>query len=111
MEILYRSERLKTVCSKKDLMIRRLGERNARRLMQRLTELADADCLEDMRYYPAAQCHELKADRQGQLAVDLVHPQRLVFAPDHDPAPRKSDGGLDWGKVKRICILEIVDYH
>lgn len=47
----------------------------------------------------------------GQLAVDLKHPQRLIFQPDDDPVPRKADGGLDWSLVTRVMILEIVDYH
>jgi proteic killer suppression protein len=64
-----------------------------------------------MRSIPAARCHELKQDRKGQLAVDLVHPQRLVFLPDHDPVPAKDDGGLDWTKVTQILVIEITDYH
>jgi len=44
-------------------------------------------------------------------AVDLVHPRRLVVEPAHDPVPTKADGGLDWPEVKRIVIVEIVDYH
>ena len=50
-------------------------------------------------------------DRQGQLAVDLVHPKRLVFEPDHDPLPTNAAGGLDWSQVTAIVIVEIVDYH
>jgi hypothetical protein len=47
----------------------------------------------------------------GQLAVDLIHPKRLVFVPDHAPVPTKDDGGLDWTGVTRIVVVEITDYH
>jgi proteic killer suppression protein len=57
------------------------------------------------------RCHELAGNRQGQLAVDVKHPQRIVFEPADDPVPRALDGGLDWKRVKRIKIVEVVDYH
>lgn len=88
------------------------GPQIAKKLQQRLAELNAADTLDDVSRVPPARCHELGQNRDGQLAVDLVHPKRLVFQPDHDPLPQKSDGGLDWAKVTQILILEIsVDYH
>ena len=77
----------------------------------RLDQLQAADTLDDLAKLPGARCHELTADRKGQLAVDLVHPKRLIFMPDHDPTPEKPDGGLDWQKVTRAIVIEIVDYH
>lgn len=65
----------------------------------------------DVRRLPAARCHELSGGLDGQLAVDLVHPKRLVFRPDHDPVPTKPDGGLDWTRVTRVLVTEVVDYH
>ena len=46
-----------------------------------------------------------------QFAVDLVHPYRLVFEPNHKPVPRKEDGGIDTERVTAITILDVVDYH
>jgi proteic killer suppression protein len=89
----------------------KLGTRCAQRLQLRLAELQTAEVLEDMRQLPGARCHELTQDRKGQLAVDLVHPRRLVFEPANDPVPTKEDGGLDWSKVTRIMVIEITDYH
>jgi plasmid maintenance system killer protein len=111
VEILYRSNQLQKICSSEAKMRRKFGDRQAERLMQRLAELKGADCLEDMRYFPAVRCHELHQDREGQLAVDLIHPKRLIFKPDHDPIPLKDDGGLDWTLVTSILIIEVVDYH
>ena len=111
MEILYQSRQLQKICISEKEMVRKLGQRMADVLKRRLTELEGALSLEDMRFLPAARCHELAQTRKGQLAVDLVHPKRLVFKPDHDPLPRKEDGGLDWTQVTRILVMEIVDYH
>jgi len=88
-----------------------LGKPNANKLQQRLAELAAVDNLGDLRFLPGLRCHELVGDRRGQLVVDLVHPYRLVFIPEHNPIPQKPDGGLDWEKVKRIQIVEVTDYH
>ncbi|MCL2266890.1 MAG: hypothetical protein FWC17_03890 [Treponema sp.] len=49
--------------------------------------------------------------QKGMLSVDLDHPYRLLFVPDHDPVPLKSDGGLDWKQVTAITITEIEDTH
>ena len=55
--------------------------------------------------------HQLKGNRDEQFAVDLVHPYRLVFEPNHDPLPRKEDGGINLEQVTAIKIMEVVDYH
>lgn len=111
MEIYYTSKRMQAMCTAERQMVKTLGRPMANRLMQRLTELEAAETLEDMRRLPGARCHELKGERAGQLAVDLVHPRRLVFRPQHDPIPVKPDGGMDWTRVSTIIVLEIVDYH
>ncbi len=80
-------------------------------IQQRLVELDSAETLETMRALPGPRCHELAQDRKGQLAVDLVHPQRLILVPDHNPLPLKEDGGLDWSNVTKIEIVEIDNYH
>ena len=105
------SRKMAKICNSERDMKAKLGEADARKLQQRLAELQSAETLEDMRCLPAARGHELTGDRKGQLAVDLVHPRRLVFEPDQTPPPTKEDGGLDWKQVTRIVIVEIVDYH
>ena len=85
--------------------------KHAHRLKQRLVELDAAVTLQDICRTPPAGCHELKGKRKGQLSVDLKHPYRLIFKPDHSPLPRKKDGGLDWDKVTKVMVIEVVDYH
>ena len=53
----------------------------------------------------------ISGNRDGQFAVDLFHPHRLVFEPNHRPLPRKDDGGIDTEQVTAITILDVIDYH
>jgi plasmid maintenance system killer protein len=55
--------------------------------------------------------HRLSGDREGQYAVYLTHPYRLIFEPYHDPIPLRDDGGVDTDRVTSILIIEVVDYH
>ena len=87
-----------------------LGPNGARILERRLTQLQDAATLGQLRNQPG-HWHELTGERWSQLAASLDGGNRLVFEPDHDPVPRKSDGGLDWHQVTAVTITEIVNYH
>ena len=57
------------------------------------------------------RCHMLRGGRMGQYAVDLVHPYRLIFEPNHDPVPRLQDGGINLEEVTSVTIIEVSDYH
>lgn len=90
-------------------MIKAVGADCAKKLKQRLVELEAAPNMTDI---PAhARCHPLFGKRKGQYAVYLVHPYRLIFEPDCDPLPCKTDGGLDLSKVNKILVKRIIDYH
>jgi len=109
MDIAFQSEKLRKVCNDSKKMIKAYGSDRAKKIRQRLDELRDARTLADMRTLPAARCHELAGDRDGQLSVDISHPYRIVFSPV-DPK-LKDAGGLDWERVTAITIEDIVDYH
>lgn len=110
VEVLFPNDKLKRLFSDHRTLQRRWGDVGATKIALRLQQLAAADTLEDMRQLPG-RCHELAGDRQGQLAIDLHHPFRLVLRPADDPPPLKADGGLDWSAVHRVTIDEVVDYH
>lgn len=80
-------------------------------LMARIGVLKNGSSLSKVSTTRPERRHQLKGDRKYQFAVDLVHPFRLVFEPDHDPLPRRKDGGIDLEEVTAIEILEVVDYH
>jgi proteic killer suppression protein len=69
------------------------------------------DDLSVARGLPQMRCHELRADRKGQFAVALEHPFRLVLEPADEPPAWKDDGGFDWNRIRKIRVLEVVDYH
>ena len=83
----------------------------AETIMRRLAVLKNARALSDVPSTKPERRHQLKGDRIGQYAVDLVHPKRLIFEPDHDPLPRRPDGGINTDQVVAVKVVEVVDYH
>jgi proteic killer suppression protein len=111
MDIQFKTKKLEKTCNDFKRLSQAYGERQAARIALRLQQIAAADDLSVLAKLPHLHCHELKGNRKGQLAIDLVHPYRLVFSADEEPAPRKADGGLDWSRVHTVRILDIEDYH
>jgi plasmid maintenance system killer protein len=111
MEITFKNKKLEKALSTSRDMVALHGARRAKLIQQRLSEIEAAPTLAMLRFLPRPRCHELKGNRKGQLSVDLDHPYRLLFTPDHDPLPQAPAGGLDWAAVTRVCIQEIVDTH
>jgi proteic killer suppression protein len=106
MDFSYKGKLKRKQLSSKREMERAFGRERAKRLKLRLGVLAKAKTLADVPVDPPVRCHPLKGERSGQFAVDLIRNWRLVFEPD----PRIK-GHVDRTKVKRIGLLEVVDYH
>ena len=102
-------QQLKELASLK-ACVRAWGAKMAKVIFARLDQLQAATCLEDMKGLPG-HCHELKEDRKGQLAIDLVQPYRLIFRPDGNPEDIYENNSLAWKKVTSIEVLEIKNYH
>ena len=111
MEVEFGSRKLQKTCNSEKESNRKWGSQNARKIRQRLAEFAAAETLADMRLHPGARLHELKGKRQGQFAVDIKQPFRLVLEPAHDPVPLNEDGGIELARTTRIRIVYIGDYH
>lgn len=110
IEISWSSRKLEKTCSGDRHGSRNWGADNWKLLKRRLAALGAAPTLADMHGVPG-RCHQLHADRDGEFAVDLWGPYRLIFQPDHDPVPRLDEGGIDTGNVTQIRINEVDDYH
>ncbi len=108
MEINFKDKKLKDLCEQQNLAQRKLGDQMAKKLKARLADLIAASSVTEL---VAGHPHPLTGDLAGKFALDLVHPKRLVFEPEHDPIPRTEDGGIDWSQVTRINIIWIGDYH
>src|SRR3954447_15252586 len=104
----WADRKLAKVCAKDSTGRRRFGDQRWRVLRRRLGELLAAPTLADLRNVD--RFHPLSADRAGEYAMALDGPYRIVFAPG-EPVPRLPDGGIDEGRVDRVEILEVVDYH
>ena len=111
MEISFLSNRLARVFDSERELRRVYGDRQTKTILARIGVLANAETLDMVPNTPPHRLHLLAGGRQNQFAVDLIHPYRLVFAPDHDPIPTKDDGGIDLTRVTAITVLEVVDYH
>jgi toxin HigB-1 len=109
LNISFTDKKFEQQCNEQRQLVKKQGALRAKKITQRLGLLRAAHNLADLG--PFGRCHELKGDRSGQLALDLDHPYRLIFIPDHDPMPCKADGGLDWQRVTAITILGVEDYH
>ena len=70
----------------------------AEKIQLRIDQIRAVDTIEQMIQFNIGRCHPLHQNRQGQYAVDLIHPMRLVF--------EKKES-----EVQIACIVEIVDYH
>ena len=111
MDITFRTKKLMRTFNSKRTLQKAHGDRMARTIQTRLAVLKNARTLSMVPTTPPDRRHQLGSDRRGQYAVDLVHPHRLVFVPNHDPVPRKEDGGFDTDKITAITIIDVVDYH
>ncbi|MBD3338868.1 MAG: system killer suppression protein [Candidatus Lokiarchaeota archaeon] len=111
MDITFKNDKLKKIFNSKKELIRKFGNENAKFIMLRMAVLSAANCLDDVPIDKPDRCHQLKGDRKGDFAVDIKQPFRLIFRPNHDPVPKKDDGGIDLKNVTAIKILEVRDYH
>ena len=111
MEVYFNKSRLRKVFESEAALNRKYGNRMARKIMMRLAVLEAASCLAEVPITKPERCHQLSEDRDEQFAVDLIHPFRLIFEVDHEPIPRKADGGIKKEDVTAIVITEVIDYH
>lgn len=111
MEVSFANRKLQKQCSNQSECLRKWGDRRGHLIMKRLQELAAMENLATASTMPHLKCHELAQNRKGEFSVVLEHPYRLVFEPADEPPSRKEDGGYDWDRIRKIRILEVVDYH
>lgn len=110
MVITFDSRKVEKMANDRRKAIKELGQICADRLAVRLTDMKDAENLEELRYAPG-RFHELTGTRKGQWACDLQHPYRLIFEPHENPIPENEDGQYLWVEIKGVEVIEVVDYH
>lgn len=110
MDIIFSSKRLRKECTEQAVGIKEYGLNCARKLRARLSDLEAAESLHQMRTLPG-RLHQLTGDLNGVYSLDLEHPLRLLFQPDHDPPKVLPDGGIDERAVTAVRIIGIKDTH
>jgi proteic killer suppression protein len=110
LQISFAKRRLQNTCEKHRSLRKEHGAACAKKISARLADLEAASSLEHFRHLPGG-CHELDGDRSGQLALKLPDGKRLIIRPSANPAPTKTDGGLDWSAVETVEVIEIINYH
>lgn len=98
MDITYKNRKIEKVCTDAKTAERTYGKEMSEKIHQRIDEITAADTVEMMIQFHIGRCHPLSQNRKGQYAVDLVHPNRLVFEKNGE-------------EIQIANILEIVDYH
>ena len=98
MDITYKNKKIEKICTDAKTAERTYGREMADKIHQRIDEITAADTVEMMIHFHIGRCHPLSQNGKGQSAVDLVHPNRLVFE-------KKGD------EIQIANVLEIVDYH
>jgi len=114
MDLSFKNKKLQKAFNEGTQLEKLHGTLRAKKIRIRMKELRAATHLMDFwpPKSPPGRCHELtEGQRTGQLSVDLDHPYRLVFVPNHDPIPVREDGGLDWARVMAITLLGVEDTH
>ncbi len=111
MHITFSTRKLEKTFNTEKALIRSYGDRMKNVIVNRMVVLKVASNLALVPTTPPERMHQLTGILNEQFAVDLIHPFRLVFKPNHEPLPRKDDDGIDRQHVEAITILDVIDYH
>jgi len=110
MIITFHDRKLEKLANDDRKCLKEMGRIRAGLYRRRLSQLRDAQTLEDVRNLPG-NYHELIGNRKGQWSCDLDQPYRLVFAPHEKPVPTDEHNKYKWFEIKGIEVIEITDYH
>lgn len=98
MEIRYKNNQIRKVCTHANTARKEYGEKMAEKISLRIDQITAADIVEVLVAGRIGRCHPLKGNRQNQYAMDLVQPYRLVFTKQGE-------------QIQIAKVEEIVDYH
>jgi len=79
LEVTFRSNKLEACYRNSQKGRRAWGDDAAKRYIQRIDLLQEAENMLEVYELPGLRCHPLKGKREGQYAITLIEPWRLVF--------------------------------
>jgi toxin HigB-1 len=106
METRFRDSRMQRRCESEKELRRAYGAACAKRILARIADLGAASSLADFRGLPG-RCHALRAERQGQFALEVSGSRRLVL----EPVPPLRGEDTPWSEIDAVEVVELVDYH
>ena len=109
MDLLYKNQELGRACSVYQESVRSWGERRAAVVRRRIAQMMAADNLAVLSTLPPLDL--MAGEQPDEFLIDALSPYRLVFAPWHDPIPRRVDGGLDLEQVTTLRILAVKEHR
>ena len=98
VEVVFRSKKLETYYKNSKKGCKVWGDAVARRYIQRIDLLQEAENMLEVHKLPGLRCHPLKGKREGQYAINLVERWRLIFI-------------LAGEKAEIICIEEVSKHY
>jgi len=110
LDIHYDNKKIKQYCEIFKEASREFGTAIARKINQRLAELAAFNNLDEIASTHFKGCHLLKGNRKGCYAVDLNNQYRIVFKP-YMEGFNQNLNTINMKEIKGIIIKEICDYH
>ena len=111
VDINFKNRKLEKIFNDEKKLKATYGDVRANLVMRRMAVLKNSRTLTHVPTDRPLWRHQLIGNRKEQFTVDLDGSYRLFFEVNHDPIPRKEDGGIDTDKVSAIRILEIADHH
>jgi hypothetical protein len=100
MELAFATERLRAVCEDGMIAGTEYDRMFVEQLQARLADLRAAGSIYDL-------LAGNPRTESGRLTVEVTNGYVLVARPNHRVAPLRADGEVDWGRVRRLHILEL----
>lgn len=110
MELAFADRSFRDLCLNESLAREAFGGSLAEKLKSRLADLAAAYVASDLLAL-AGKPRELTGDRRGQMVMDIVDKQCLVFQSGHANERLLQSGDVDWSRVRRILIFGLESCH
>ena len=108
MQLSFESKALRAICENETEAKSKLGTKAASLLQHRLADLEAASSIDDL----LLGNPRLRDGAGGDtMVLDLCDGYIIAFTANHEKNPVTEDNQLDWGRVTRIKIIDIVSDH
>lgn len=102
LQLAFETKHLRTLCESSADAISELGQEVAYSLIDRLADLDAAVSINDV------LVGQPQAFDNGELVLELATGYRLLGRANHPNNPKTKHGAIDWEKVSRVKLVDIV---